>query len=39
MESVFDGLKFSDGRLTGLTVFEVLLYVVCAHGGFYGTVG
>ena len=39
MEPVFDGLKFSDGRLTGLTVFEVLLYVVCTHGGSYGTVG
>ena len=37
-ESVFDGVIFSDGRLTGLTVFEVLLYVVCTHGGSYGTV-
>lgn len=39
MESVFDGLKFTDGRLTGLTVFEVLLYVVRTHGGSYGTIG
>ena len=38
MKSVFDGLKFIDGRLSGLTVFEVLLYVVCTYGGSYGTV-
>jgi len=38
MKSVFDGLKFIDGRPSGLTVFEVLLYVVCTHGGSYGTV-
>lgn len=37
-ETVFDGLKFSDARPTGLTVFEVLLYVVYTHGGSYGTV-
>ena len=37
-EIVCDGLKFSGARPTGLTVFEVLLYVVCTHGGSYGTV-